>query len=260
MKVEGEGVDEPGLSRGVPLGFIAMAPLWLAYEVAYSQTGGTARNGSEMIMTYLLAPLGDAQVWARRGVLVALGFWALVHCARRHWGIGPLVMRIWLEGILGALALGPLLIFLVGVFGDSIPPLPALGEVSAGDQTLALFSLGGAAWEEIVFRVGLFGLIYLGARELAQFMGVPARAVRGLSEGAAWVLSSLLFAAYHLNGALAWLGASGEPFRPALFTYRFLAGMLLVGLFRWRGPGVAGIGHGVFNLALCLGAGPAVFQ
>ncbi len=257
---DGEELDEPALSRGVPLGFLAMAPLWVAYEVAYSQTGGAVRNGSEMILTYPLAPFGDMQVWLRRGLLLALGVWALVYCLRRHWGIGPLVMRVWMEGILGALALGPLLVFLVGALGDAIPPLPALGEVAVGDQTLALFSFGGAAWEEIVFRVGLFGLIFLGARELTQFMGAPSRAVRGIAEGSAWVLSSLLFAGYHLQGALSWLGVGGEPFRPALFTYRFLAGMLLVGLFRWRGPGVAGISHGVFNLALCLGAGPAVFQ
>jgi hypothetical protein len=169
-------------------------------------------------------------------------------------------MRTWLEGILGAVALGPLLVFGVGVMGDSLPPLPALGEVPIADHTLILFSLGGAAWEEIVFRVGLFGLMFLVAREWVQFMGAPRRWVRSLAEGTAWVASSLLFAAYHLQGALGWLGVGGEPFRPALFTYRFLAGMLLIGLFRWRGAGVAAISHGVFNLALCVGVGPAVFQ
>ncbi|MFT4647333.1 MAG: hypothetical protein ACI9X4_000544 [Glaciecola sp.] len=257
---DGEESDELPLSRGVPLGFLAMAPLLVAYEVAYSQSGGAVRNGSEMILTYPLAPLGEAQVWVRRILLGVFAAWALVHCVRRQWGLGPLIMRVWLEGILGALALGPLLVFFVGTLGDALPPLPALGDVAIKDQTLALFSMGGAAWEELVFRVGLFGLLYLAAREWVQFMGAPLRMVRPIAEGTAWIVSSLLFAAYHLQGGLAWLGVGGEPFRPALFTYRFLAGMLLVGLFRWRGAGVAAISHGVFNLALCLGAGPAVFQ
>ncbi len=255
-----EGGEELPLTRGLPLGFLAMAPLWVAYELAYSQSGGMARSGSELILTYPLSPAGDALVWVRRGLLVAFSIWALVHCLRREWGLGPLIMRVWLEGVLGAVALGPLLVFLVGALGDALPPLPQLGGVALGDQTLALFSLGGAAWEELVFRVGMFGLVFLGARELVQFLGTPERWVRGTAEGLACILSSLVFAAYHLEGALTWLGVGGEAFRPALFTYRFLAGMLLVGLFRWRGAGVAAISHGVFNLALCLGAGPAVFQ
>ena len=258
--IDSDDLDELPLTRGVPLGFLAMAPLWLAYEVSFSQSGGLARNGSEMILTYPLAPLGDAQVWIRRALLIAFSVGSLVFCLRRQWGLGPLIMRIWLEGILGAMALGPLLVFLVGTLGDALPPLPALGEVASQDQTLVLFSLGSAAWEELVFRVGLFGLLFLLARELAKSFGCPQRTVRGIAEATAWVTSSLLFAACHLQGALPWLGGGGEPFRPALFTYRFLAGMLLVGLFRWRGAGVAAVSHGVFNLALCLGAGPAVFQ
>ncbi|MDF1838871.1 MAG: hypothetical protein P1V35_13455, partial [Planctomycetota bacterium] len=100
-----EESDELPLSRGVPLGFLAMAPLWLAYEVASAQSGGAIRNASEVILTYPLAPTGDALVWIRRSLLGVFSIWALVHCLRREWGLGPLIMRIWLEGVLGAVAL-----------------------------------------------------------------------------------------------------------------------------------------------------------
>ncbi|MCB9909363.1 MAG: CPBP family intramembrane metalloprotease [Planctomycetes bacterium] len=252
--------DTTPLSRSLPLGFLAMAPLWIAYEFAQARTAGAMRNAAEVILTYPLVPTGELLPLLRRILLVVLSVWALVHCARRQWELGPLLGRVVLEGLAGALALGPLLVFLMGRFGDALPALPKLGDQAVGDTSFALFAFGSAAWEEIVFRVGAFGLVYLVARELCTFAGLPEAGARWGGEVLAWLGSSFLFAAYHLSASLGFLGVGGEPFRPALFTYRLLAGMLLVLLLRWRGPGVAAWSHGVFNLALCVGAGPAVFQ
>lgn len=271
----------PALERSLPLGLLAMAPLWFAYEYAQSQTGGGLRNASEVILTQPLRPVEAASGWAletwRRTLLAGLVLWALVHCLRRRLELVPMVLRVIFEGVLGALTLGPLLVFLIGRLGQALPPLPKLGEHAVGDTTFTLHALGGAAWEELLFRVLLFPLLFLVIRELFHFAGWGAarsvdddeeagvrawwgRAGRGSAELLAAILSSLAFAGYHVSHALAPLGIGGEPFRPALFVYRFLAGMLLVAIFRWRGPGVAAWSHGVFNLALCLGAGPAVFQ
>ena len=271
----------PALERGLPLGLLAMAPLWLAYEYAQVQTAAGVRNASEVILTQPLVPLESATEVAlatlRRVSLCALLLWALVHCLRRRLELVPVVLRVVVEGILGALALGPLLVFLIGRLGQALPPLPKLGEHSIGDSTYALHAFGGAAWEELLFRVLLFPLLFLLFKELFEFVGWTGqrpmdeeepegarawwgRAGRGTAELLAAIASSLAFAGYHVTTVLAPLGIGGEPFRPALFAYRFLAGMLLVAIFRWRGPGVAAWSHGVFNLALCLGAGPAVFQ
>ncbi len=238
-----------------------MTPLWLAYEVALQNTGGGLRNASEVFLTYPLAPTEEWLTVLRRGLLLGLFVASLVHCLRRQWELFPLLLSVMAEGVVLALALGPLLVFLVGRLGDALPPLPALGAAPVGDSSYCLFAFGGAAWEEVCFRIGAFAFLYLVARELSQFAGLPKRAAGWAAQVLAAVGSSLLFAAAHLEGAMGWLGVQGgEPFRPALFTYRFLAGMLLVGILRFRGPGVAAWSHGVFNLALCLGAGPAVFQ
>lgn len=252
--------DSVEVARGLPLGFLAMAPLWIAYEVAQARLGGNLRNAAEVMLTYPLRPSLDGLPWLRRGFLGLFTVLALVHCLRRHLELGPMLLRVVGEGLLGALALGPLLVFLMGRFGDALPPLPKLGAEAVGDTTFALFAFGSAAWEEIFFRIGVFALLFLMARELCHFVGLAPLGVRIGAEVLAGIGSSLLFAAYHLSGALGWLGVGGEPFRPALFTYRLLAGMLLVVLLRLRGPGVAAWSHGVFNLALCVGAGPAVFQ
>ena len=51
----------------------------------------------------------------------------------------------------------------------------------------------------------------------------------------------------------------GEVFSAPVFTWRLAAGILLGLLFRWRGIGAAAWAHGIFNLALSIGAGPDVF-
>ena len=272
-----EEFGAPGLERGLPLGLLAMTPLWLAYEWAQMQNGGALRNASEVLLTLPLRPTGTALESVRRAGLAVILLAALVHCVRRRLELVPLLLKVVGAGILGALALGPLLVFLVGRFGDALPPLPQLGEHSVGDSSFCWHVLGSAAWEECLFRVLLFPLLYLFFKELIEFIagrqarddeddwegeqpGLGQRVHRISAELLAAIGSSLIFAGYHVSTVLSPLGIGGEPFRPALFTYRFLAGMLLVALFRWRGPGVAAWSHGVFNLALCLGAGPAVFQ
>ena len=89
---------------------------------------------------------------------------------------------------------------------------------------------------------------------------MPEGAARWGAELVGLLGSSVAFAAFHLEVAVAWLGVGGEEFHPAVFTYRVLAGVLLGLLFRWRGPGTAAWAHGLFNLALLLGASPDVFR
>ena len=71
-------------------------------------------------------------------------------------------------------------------------------------------------------------------------------------------LTSLAFAAVHLEVLASHLGPGGEPYDPYVFLWRLLAGILLALLFRWRGPGVAAWCHACFNVALLLGAGAEV--
>ena len=118
---------------------------------------------------------------------------------------------------------------------------------------------GAGAYEEILFRVGAYSLLFLLARQSGTFFGLPPRGAALAAEGFALVTSSVLFAAFHLEGMLAWLGRGGEPFELARFLWRALAGLLLGVLFRWRGAGVAAWTHALFNVSLLLGAGPGVF-
>ena len=83
---------------------------------------------------------------------------------------------------------------------------------------------GGAAFEELVFRLGVLSLCYLAVRRGLLALGTTERAASLLAEIAALALSAVVFAASHLRFVVAGLaGAGGEPFEGAIFTWRVLA-------------------------------------
>lgn len=258
----GEDPDVGDLVRGAAWGWLAMLPLLAAYEFGVGMTGGDWHNTSELALFAILRPFGSNAGIARLVLLAVLTVAAAGYCLRRHWGLVPLLLRTAAEGLAAAVVLGPVLVYVIGATGDMLPPLPPLGLEPGARPGLgpALLLFGGAAYEELVFRLGLYGAVYVVFALLLRAVGGGDVLRRWGAETLALVGSSLAFAAFHLEGAVAWLGVGGEAFHPAVFTYRVLAGMLLGLLFRWRGPGTAAWAHGLFNLALLLGAGPDVFR
>ena len=247
------------LQRGIALGFLAMLPMFLAYEIAFTATGGTQHNTGEFVMSAPLAVFGEDATLVRRLVLAVCAIAAAWHCFHRELGLASRVARVVIEGFAAALVLGPLLLLLQRAF--QLPEPRAIAGTVSAVPSLAQGTLhfAGAAYEEIVFRVGLQSLFYLLSVEVVLFFTESAFASRVFGEGFAIVGSSLVFAAAHLAAFTHVLGPGGEPFDPAIFAWRVLAGCLLGVLFRWRGPGVAAWAHGLFNLALFIGAGPDVF-
>lgn len=248
------------LRRGLALGFLAMVPLLVAYELALGTSGDGARSTAELALFRVLTVLGPGADPARRLLLAAAAGAALVACLRRHPALVPATLRVVAEGAVGAVVLGPVLLGWMHLAGDWVPPPHLAGHpATTPEPTRAAFVLGAAAHEELLFRVGAYSALYLLARRLAEFFGATTRGSRIAAELAGLLGSALLFAAAHLVRFSAWLGPGGEPFDLSVFTWRLFAGILLGLCFRWRGPGVAAWTHGLFNLALLLGAGPHVF-
>ncbi len=256
--------EEDRLSiTSVRLGMLAMVPLFVFYEWGLTATHGTLRNSAEVVLGLPLLPLGSVADAARRLILLAVLIACFLMVRSREWSIGRATLRVMLEGVLGAVVLGPLLLFLVNLVGDGLPRLVALP--SAEQPGLAHLALlgGGAAYEELLFRVLGYGLIYLVINRAMQF--VTSEEAAGISaEVTALIGSSLLFAGFHLQGWLAYLpvelGEMGEPFEAVRFAWRTAAGILLGLIFRWRGVGVAAWTHGLSNAAILIGAGPQVFS
>lgn len=252
----GREVAAPAPGRSAALGFLCMLPLLLAYEA--TQAGGS-RSAAEAALSLPLAPFGEAAGAVRLALLLAAGLLALGFAWRAGPGLVPRLLRVTSEGVLAALLLGPLLVLLLHLLGVDASGLAFTAP--GGSPTLAQAArlLGGAAYEEILFRLGAQSLAFLLVLRVVRRAGLGERAGRGVADVVSIGVASLFFAAAHLSDLTAFLGAGGEPFDGAVFTWRACAGMLLGVLFRWRGPGVAAWAHGPFNLALLLGAGPDVF-
>ncbi len=100
-------------------------------------------------------------------------------------------------------------------------------------EKLAL-SLGAGLYEELFFRVILVtALIWVFTKMMGKkWAGVTA----------AVVLSALLFSAVH------YIGTMGDAFSLGSFLYRFLFGLILNGIYVWRGFGVAAWTHAIYDI------------
>jgi len=258
---EGEElIAAPGTSL-VP-GVLASLPWLFVYEWALVEPGANQRSGAAVYLFAPLRALGEDATLVRRALLLALlpiGLWV---ARRRGWSVAPTLLRCLCEGAVLALVLGPLLFGLGELLGLDLPQA-SFGREPRGSLPplwLAAWVGGSAAYEELLFRVGVLGLCFLAGKRLTLKLGGSERMARIVAELAGAVLSSLAFAAFHLGVVLSFLGTGGEDWDPARFAWRVLWGLALALVFRLRGLGVCVWTHALFNVALLVGAGPGVLS
>lgn len=224
--------------------FVALVPLALLHLSGRARVG----SGAYSLVEELLRPLGEWANPALAVALVLLAFWSIGRIRRLElpWLGGSAFML--LEGALWGSLMGPILVWLTAAIapGTSEPLSSlsragaALGEVHA---SLAL-AAGAGLYEELLFRAGLLSglavlfrylLVGLGWREAATTAGF----------GFALILSAAVFAlAHHLGDP--------EALETRVLAFRFLAGVLLGGLYAWRGLGVVAYAHAAYDAYLLL--------
>ncbi len=241
-------VATPSLSAG----YLAALPLFLAYELGLLLGASELRASAERVIALGLAFLDPRLQVVRLALLGGFACLAWLRLERRR---GPAVglVRLVGEGVLAGFLLAPVLVWLQGwLWAEELHA--AVQPARSLATTLRL--LGAAPWEELLFRVGLYAGLYLCVRRALAFLGLEPRVAGLAAEFAALLGSALGFAWFHLESAQHLLGARGEPFHAGLFLWRLSAGLLLAGLFRWRGFGVAAWAHALFNLGIALGLAP----
>lgn len=250
------------VGRPLAIGALSVVPLLVAYELSLGASIGHRRNTAEMLLGMALRPLGNYEAegrWVLIGLVAAAGLFGMRGGMRRGLSQG---LRIPLEGALAAIVLGPLMLLLQNAVGgrggawflpDAAPQLvPSLARIG--------FVAGGAGYEEIVFRLGLYTACYFLARAVADFFAAPRRLQRLFADLAGISVSSGVFAMAHFDGLADVLGYQGASFDRSLFLWYLGSGAALALLFRLRGIGVAAWAHALFNGAIVLGAGPGVFR
>lgn len=258
---DGDGEISAGeFSRTVSFGVLSMLPLFLGYEWALSTAGQDQLETRSMAEALLslpirsLAPSNAALVRTAGVGIIAL--YALVSSYRRGAAVLPKLVRVLVEGAVAGVLLGPILAL------TSRAAEPYVGAMMMGQSAdvpelrRAAFVMGGAAFEELLFRVIVVAIAFLVVRRGAGWMGMGGRLSSLFAAVTATAVSAMLFAFSHTEIVARWMGGGGEPWDPALFTWRAASAVLLTAIVFWRGVGVAAWAHAFFNLSLLIGIHP----
>jgi hypothetical protein len=216
-------------------------PIFLAYQIGVVFLG--VRNAADVVTGSLLQLVrGDRVLYLALTGGIGLGTVVVFAILGRHQALRPAkLVQIALEGAAYATGMSAATSWVVGKLFAG-PREGALGGPVSG----LVMSLGAGYYEEIAFRVVLFGL---GARLLVLlFARRPARGAAGSALGAivltaAWALVSAgIFSAVHYVGALA------DAFDVRSFVARGVLGLALTLVYATRGFAAAVWTHALYDI------------
>jgi len=226
-----QAAKEPSVSRGLlarPLdSLIFLLPLIACYEVS-SLTCPNRVIASNLLERFV-ALFGPAGMWVP-GVVVIIILLAMHLASHEKWAIHwRRVGMMYVEAVLLAIPLYVLnqaIPMVGGVLGSNLFHQIAMG-------------LGAGVYEELVFRLMLITFLVMIGSDLLHMDRMAVAIVAVLA-------SALLFAMHH-NPPI-----GSEPFVPATFLFRTLAGVYLSLVFWYRGYGPAAGAHAAYNVAILL--------
>jgi hypothetical protein len=212
-----EAAEKPKwMARSSPWTDLAMTvPVFLGYHLGVISL--PVRNAADLVTSRLVVMANDNPVLyvvltviiglALTGVLALLGRGQ----AFELWRLGVVV----LEGAAYAVAMGAVASYVVG----SLRLAPA-----SGAGTGLVMALGAGLYEEIAFRVVLFGLPVLLMRVLV------GSTVRRLVLSVVWAaVAAAVFSGWH------YVGAMGDSFQLGSFVFRWVCGLAFTAIYALRG-------------------------
>jgi hypothetical protein len=220
----------PGTHRTDAMTDIALTlPIFIAYHLGVVFL--PVRNAAD-IVTSRLAGLAEHDkalylaLTAAIGVATTLGILALGHREKLK---ASTFLLVAVEGVAYAAAMRYLASLVVG----ALPMARAPGV--DGPFTAIVMSLGAGFYEEMAFRVILFGL---GARFLMAIDDWPKWAVQ-LGWG---IICATGFSAWHH------IGPMGEPFTLHAFVFRTICGLTFTAIYAFRGFAPAVWTHALYDI------------
>jgi len=236
-------------TRSGTYGFLAALPLLVAYEVLIVVTNrgepDEVRVGADVWIKDLIHTIGGTGMFVAGIVVIAVGAAVLWHERRlklpwRPAWFGGMLAESLVYAFVVAIVISRLVAALFyGAVPGSVEAPMAMAVQDAAVQEIGLgrmlaLSLGAGLYEELVFRVVLVTGLAWTARTL------------GARPGPSYVVAALVGAA--VFSAVHYIGAYGDPFTLASFTFRFLFGLALNGLYLARGFGVAAWTHALYDV------------
>jgi hypothetical protein len=218
-----------------PLDDLALTlPIFVGYHLGVAFL--PMRNAADLV-THELSALANHNMLAYAGLTLAIGLSfaaVLLVLGREHSLRTQRFLLVALEGVLYAVAMRVCAGYVVG-------KLHLAGGVEEGMSPLTgvVMSLGAGFYEELVFRVGLFGLGY---RLLLPLFGASVGPQRALFILAWAVLTSGLFSGWH------YVGEFGDPFDLRSFVFRWVCGVVFTVIYAFRGFAPAVWTHTLYDV------------
>ena len=191
------------------------------------------RNAADVV-TRELTSLAENSLWEYIGLTLGIGAafaGVLLMLGRGHTMRTSRFVFVGIEGIVYAIAMRLASQYVVS-------QLALTTGVPEGKFSSLVMSLGAGFYEEIAFRVGLFGL---GLRLVLGLIGTLPRFKRALV-AVGWALAtSCAFSAWHYVGDL------GEPFELRSFVFRSVCGLAFTLIYSFRGFAPAVWTHTIYD-------------
>jgi len=248
MEVSVEGrpsVSYWGATKSATYGFIAALPLFLLYEVLILLVNGGRANqirvGADVWIKQLLSVFGSYAMTALAILVLMIGVTVFVHERKKKipirfnflgWLIGESAVYAIIVAFLVSAVVG--LIFSMDLGSLHVGMVQGQEAEAPGMFMMVVLSIGAGLYEELIFRVVLVGSL---SWVLYHWMG---------NKTAAYVVSALVGAL--IFSAVHYVGALGDAFTLSSFTFRFLFGLALNGIFLVRGFGVAAWTHALYDV------------
>jgi hypothetical protein len=209
-------------------------PMFLGYHLGVVFL--PIRNAADVVTRELVALVHhDMSAYAGLTLGIGLVYVTLLGLAGRGHALRwQRFSFIAAEGVLYAVALRFSATYLVGSVFLSAPGGAPLGTFDG-----AVMSLGAGFYEEIAFRVLLFGV---GLKALS-ILFPPSTALGKMGLGVFWALvSAAVFSGWHYVGAL------GDTFQLESFLFRVVCGFAFVLIYAFRGFAPAVWTHTLYDL------------
>jgi hypothetical protein len=213
--------------------FIFTLPLFLVYEIGVFALSASdlplLRNGADVLMRQILEMFGVFGAYGFSGSFLVGFMVAFLRQKKRLMTStikGEYLLTMFFESIGWALVLTITMLWL--------PVLLMNGKDGRLIQQVVL-SIGAGIYEEFVFRV----IVIVGLSSVLKFIFQWQEV--GQKVGAV-ILAAALFSGFHF------VGAYGDSISMDLFLIRMAAGIVLGGIYVFRGFGVAAYTHTIYDL------------
>jgi hypothetical protein len=217
---------------------ILAAPVFLLYHLGLL-VSPRAANGVDPI-TRLMGYLAGMSTWIYLlvfgGLAVAYVLWVRRLARKRRFRPRrfPLVI---LEAAVYAVIMAPLAGLLLRKLHILASPFPGMGPL---DRVVA--SAGAGFYEELVFRLAGVGILV--------FVFESYKLKRWLALLLAALITSVVFSGFH------YLGPMGDAFSLESFSFRFVLGMMLAGVYIFRGFATVVYAHFLYDIyVMCVWMG-----